>query len=85
MDRGLAEPVPRELRALHPGSDIGEGGVASGGHVIAERREAAVVGAAESFRAQVLRRFEDAVADLLGGLDARIDGVLSWVGVLSGL
>ena len=43
------------------------------GRVVAERREAAVVGRAELLERDVLRRLEHAVAHLLGRLDARVD------------
>jgi hypothetical protein len=43
------------------------------GRVVAERREAAVVGRAQLLDRDVLGRLEDPVADFLRGLDARVD------------
>ena len=64
-----------ELRALDPGPDLGERGLARGRDIVAERGEAAIVGAAEPLRTQMLSRFQNALAHLLGSLDARVDGI----------
>ena len=57
----------------HARADLGEGGVAAGRGVVAERREAAIVGGAELGDRDVPRRLEHAIAHFLRRLDARID------------
>ena len=64
-----ASAVPCDARA-----DLGKGDFARRRHVIAERREPAVVGGAELRERDVARRFEYAIAHFLRRFDARIDG-----------
>ena len=64
-----------EARAVDARLDLREGGVAGGRDVVAERREAAVVGRAKPVERDELGRLEHAVADLLRRLDPRVDRV----------
>src|SRR6516164_3402556 len=89
--RGRSQPKfpGGELGALYAGADLGERGLAAGGGVITERREAAVIAGAQPARFDVGGGFQDPVPDLPGRLYPRVDRVddahentLPWPGVL---
>jgi hypothetical protein len=53
--------------------DLGERGVATGRPVVAERREAAVIGGAEPFHRNESRGLEHSLTNLVWSIDAWID------------
>src|SRR5215217_1546008 len=70
-----SELLGGESGALDPGGDLGEGEVAGGRGVVGEGGEPAVVAGAEAVDGQEGGRLEDAIADLLGRLDAGVDRI----------
>src|SRR5207249_3759486 len=70
-----AESSRGHLAAGDARPDLGKGGVPGGRGVVAEGRKPAVVRGSQARRVDELRRLEHAIADLLGGLDARIDRI----------
>ena len=76
-DGGSSDPqgLRRHRGPGDPGLDLRERGVARRRGVVAERREAAVVGRAELAGFDEPGRLQDPVADLLGRLDPRVDRV----------
>ena len=71
-----SELVGGHRGALHPGPDLGEGGVPRGGGVVAERARTRSRRRCRAGRAGgMVGRLQHPVADLLGGLDPRVDRV----------
>src|SRR5215831_4612752 len=70
-----SEFLGRQLGPGHPGLDLRERGLARGGGVVAEWREAAVIASAQAAWFDVLRRLQHAVFHLLRRLDPRVDRV----------
>src|SRR2546422_10465 len=69
------EHLRGELRAGHAGADLLERRVAGCGRIVAERRESAVVGRTQLRERDDFGSFQDAIANLVGRLDSRIDRV----------
>src|SRR5580704_2086663 len=65
----------RQRCSLNPGLNLLECGIPSGGSVIGERGEAAVVGGSELFDRQKGCRFENAIANLDRCLHHRVDRI----------
>jgi hypothetical protein len=75
MVLGKAKFPGGKFGALDPGLNFAEGKVASGGGVIGEGSEAAVIGGSELCCGEEGCRFKDAVTDLKWGFNLRIDRV----------
>src|SRR5690242_16534876 len=80
QDCDARRPSDPQLARCHLGPldacpDLREGRVTRGRRVVAERGEAAVVGGAEMLRVNEAHGLQDAIADLFGGLDARVDRI----------